>query len=88
MTMTCIVLIVAQGWCVMKPNNFRIPVVTERKPTADELYLKALTAKHECLAMYGRANYSTSGKTMEACRREFDEVIEHYKKLLAWEEEQ
>lgn len=28
----------------MKPNtwNFRVPVVTERKPTADELYLKAL----------------------------------------------
>lgn len=69
----------------MKPNNFRIPVVAERKQTADELYLRALTAKHECLAMYGRANYSTSGKTMEACRREFDEAIEHYKKL-AWKE--
>lgn len=67
----------------MKPNNYRIPVVTERKPTADELYLQALTAKHECLAAYGRANYSTSGRTMGACRREFDEVIEHYKKLLA-----
>ena len=73
----------------MKPNtwNYRIPVVAEHKPTADELYLQALTAKHECLAAYGRANYSTSGRTMEACRREFDEVIEHYKKLLAWEEE-
>lgn len=66
----------------MKPNNFRIPVVAERKVTTDELYLQALTAKHECLAMYGRANYSTSGKTMEACRREFDEAIEHYKKLV------
>lgn len=70
----------------MKPNNFRIPVVAERKQTADELYLRALTAKHECLAMYGRANYLTSGRTMEACRREFDEAIEHYKKL-AWKEE-
>ena len=69
------------------PNtcNYRIPVVAERKQTADELYLRALTAKHECLAMYGRANYSTSGRTMEACRREFDEAIEHYKKL-AWKE--
>lgn len=75
-----------QGWCVMKPNNFRIPVVAERKPTADELCLQALIAKHECLAMYGRANYSTSGRTMEACRREFDEAIEHYKKL-AWKDE-
>lgn len=71
----------------MKPNNYRIPVVTEHKVTADELYLKALTAKHECLAAYGRANYSTSGRTIEACRREFDEAITHYKKLLAWEEE-
>lgn len=71
----------------MKPNNFRIPVVTERKPTVDELYLQALTAKHECLAAYGRANYLTSGRTMEACRKEFDEAIKHYKKLLAWEEE-
>lgn len=62
-------------------------MVTNRKVTADELYLKALIAKHECLAMYGRANYSTSGKTMEACRREFDEAIKHYKVLLAWEEE-
>ena len=70
----------------MKSNNYRIPIVTERKPTADELYLQALIAKHECLAAYGRANYSTSGKTMEACRREFDEAISHYKKL-AWEEE-
>lgn len=72
----------------MKPNNYCIPVVTERKPTADELYLQALTAKHECLAAYGRANYSTCGVTMDTCRREFDEVIEHYKKLLAWEEKQ
>lgn len=72
----------------MLPNtwNYRIPVVAEHKPTADELYLRALRAKHECLAMYGRANYSTSGRTMEACRREFDEAIEHYKKL-AWKEE-
>lgn len=82
-------LTVAQGWCEMLPNtwNYRISVVTERKPTADELYLQALREKHECLAMYGRANYSTSGKTMETCRREFNEVIEHYKKLLVWEEE-
>lgn len=73
----------------MKSNtwNYRIPVVTERKPTADELYLRALTAKHECLAAYSRANHSIYGVTMDTCRREFDEVIEHYKKLLAWEEE-
>lgn len=72
----------------MKPNtwNYRIPVVTERKPTADELYLQALIAKHECLTAYARANYETYGITMNTCRKEFDEAIKHYKEL-AWKEE-
>nr|DAF92490.1 MAG TPA: hypothetical protein [Siphoviridae sp. ctkhg5] len=35
----------------MKPNNFRIPVVTERKPTVDELYLQTLEAKYRCAAL-------------------------------------
>lgn len=70
----------------MKPNNYRIPVVTERKPTADELYLQALREKHECLIAYARANYETYGITMNTCRKEFDEAIAHYKKL-AWKEE-
>ncbi len=44
----------------MKPNtwNYRIPVVTERKPTADELYLRALKEKHECIIGYRHAGCS------------------------------
>lgn len=61
MTMTCIVPIVVQGWCEMKPNtwNYRIPVVTERKPIVDELYLQALKAKHECLIAYRQRNVTS-----------------------------
>lgn len=69
----------------MKPNNYRIPVVTERKPTADELYLRALKEKYECLAELISANFSTEGPTMRGCHNDYDEAIEHYKKL-AWEE--
>ena len=85
MTMTCIVLIAEQGWCVM-PNtwNYRIPVVAERKPTADELYLQALREKHECLVAYRQRNVTS--QTLFECTRDFNEAIEHYKKL-AWREE-
>lgn len=68
----------------MKPNNFRIPVVTERKPTADELYLQVLKAKHECLVAYRQRN--VTNQTLFECTRDFNEAIEHYKKL-AWREE-
>lgn len=53
----------------MKLNDFRIPVVTERKPTADELYLQALEAK------YKHAAYDEYLKGL-------NEAIEHYKKLV------
>lgn len=75
---------VAQGWCEMKPNNFRLPVVTERKPTADELYLQALREKHECLIAYRQRNVTS--QTLFECTRDFNEAVEHYKKL-AWKEE-
>ena len=86
MTMTCIVLIAVQGWCAMKPNNYRIPVVTERKSTADELYLQALKAKHECIIRYRHAGCSWTYTPFQECMKEFDETVEHYKKL-AWKEE-
>lgn len=73
----------------MKPNiwNYRIPVATvERKPTANELYLQALKEKHECLVELIRANFSVEGPTVSACHSDYDEAIEHYKKL-AWKEE-
>lgn len=70
----------------MKPNNYRTPVVTERKPTADKLYLQALTAKHECIAGYMHAGCPRSYIPFQECIKEFDAAIEHYKKL-AWKEE-
>lgn len=70
----------------MKPNtwNYRIPVVAEHKPTADELYLEALKAKHECLIAYRRGNVTR--ETLFECKRDFDAAIEHYKKLALKEE--
>ena len=70
----------------MKPNNFRIPIATERKPTADELYLKALTAKHECIVGYLSAGYKFNYIPLQDCEKEFNGAIAHYKKL-AWKEE-
>jgi hypothetical protein len=71
----------------MKPNtwNYRIPIVTGRKPTADELYLQALKAKHECIVGYLGAGCNSLFIPMKDCRKEFDAAIEHYKKL-AWKE--
>lgn len=86
MTMTCIVLIAAQGWCAMKSNNYRIPVVAERKPTADELYLQALKMKHECIIGYRNAGCSWTYTPFQECMKELNETVEHYKKL-AWKEE-
>lgn len=81
-------LTVAQGWCVMKPNtwNYRIPVVTEHKPTDDELYLQALKAKHECIVGYLSAGYKFNYVPLQDCEKEFNEAIKHYKKL-AWKDE-
>ena len=78
-------LTVAQGWCVMKPNNFRIPVVAEHKVTADELYLQALKVKHECIVGYLHAGYKFNYIPLQDCEKEFNEAIKHYKEL-AWKE--
>lgn len=71
----------------MKPNNFRIPIVTERKVTADELYLQALKAKHECIVGYLSAGYKFNYVPLQDCEKEFNGAIAHYKKL-AWKEGQ
>lgn len=73
----------------MKPNtwNYRIPVVTGHKPTADELYLQALKAKHECIVGYLSAGYKFNCIPLQDCEREFNGAIGYYKKL-AMEEEQ
>ena len=66
--------------------NYRIPIVTERKVTAYELFLQALIAKHECITGYVRAGCKWNYIPLQDCEKEFDEAIEHYKKL-AWEED-
>lgn len=86
MTMTCIVPIAVHGWCEMKPNNYRVPFVIERKPTADELYLQALKAKHECIVGYLSAGYKFNYVPLQDCEKEFNGAIAHYKKLT-WKEE-
>lgn len=70
----------------MKPNNFRIPVVTERKVTADELFLQVLRAKHECIVGYLQAGFRFNYTPLQDCEKEFNEAINHYKRL-AWNEE-
>jgi hypothetical protein len=69
----------------MKPNNFCIPVVTERKVTADELYLKALEI---------RADYIVKASQVGTLKiddgpisGEMKKAIYHYKNL-AWKEGQ
>ena len=71
----------------MNRNSFRIPIVTERKPTADELFMQALKAKHECIVGYLQAGFMFNYTPLQDCEKEFNEAIEHYKKL-AWKEEQ
>ena len=66
----------------MKPSNYRIPVVTEHKPTADELYLKALIAKHERIVGYLSAGYKFNYVPLQDCEKEFNSAIEHYKRLV------
>ncbi|WP_314951567.1 hypothetical protein [Lancefieldella parvula] len=68
---------------MMKPNNFRIPVVTERKPTADELYLKALEIRADYIVK--AAQVGTLKIDHGPLAEEMNEAIAHYKKL-AWKE--
>lgn len=56
--------------------------MTEHKPTADELYLRALTAKHECIVGYLGAGYKFNYIPLQDCEKEFNEAIEYYKKLV------
>lgn len=69
----------------MKPNfwSFRVPVVNERKPTADELYFRALELRAEYIvkASQARTLKIDHGPLVE----EMKAAIAHYKKL-AWKE--
>ena len=70
----------------MKPNtwNCRIPVVTERKPTVDELYLQVLQLK---LDMYKLAeNSSNSSSIIYDYGEQLNDAIAYYKRLVKKEE--
>lgn len=84
MTMTCIVPIAVQGWCVMLPNtwNYCIPVLTERKPTVDEMYLQALEAKYRCAALMKSKDIWSSPNMYDECLKDFDAAIGYYKRLV------
>lgn len=66
----------------MNPNNFRIPVVTERKPTADELYLQTLEAKYRCAALMKSKDVWSSPNMYDECLKDFDAAIGYYKRLV------
>ena len=67
----------------MKPNNYRIPVVTERKPTADELYLKALEMRADYIVK--AAQVGTLKLDDGPIAIEMEKAMYHYKRL-AWKE--
>lgn len=77
-------LTVAQGWCEMKPNtwNYCIPVLTERKPTVDEMYLQALEAKYRCAALMKSKDVWSSPNMYDECLKDFDAAIRYYKQLV------
>lgn len=66
------------------PNNFCIPVVAEHKPTADELYLKALEIRADYIVKAIKVGglRTDDGPIVE----EMKKAIRHYRKL-AWKEE-
>lgn len=68
----------------MKPNtwNYRIPVVTERKPTVDELYLQVLETKYKCIALMKSKDVWSSPIMYDECFKDFDAAIAYYKQLV------
>lgn len=67
----------------MKPNNYRIPVVIERKPTTDELYLKALEIRADYIVK--AAQVGTLKIDDGPIAEEMKKAIHHYKNI-AWKE--
>lgn len=56
------------------------PTKDELDFKVDELYLQALSAKHDCLAAYRQRNVTT--QTLDECKCDFDAAIRHYKQLV------
>ena len=51
------------------------------KPTADELYLRALEAKYKCLALIKSKDVLSIIDMSNKCLEDFDAAIAHYKRL-------
>ena len=52
------------------------------RPSADEMYLQALKAKHECIAAYAEADSYVNTRHIISCIEDFDTAISHYKRLV------
>ena len=52
------------------------------RPSADEMYLQALKAKHERIAAYVEADSYVNTRHIISCIEDFDTAISHYKRLV------
>ena len=52
------------------------------RPSADEMYLQALKAKHERIAAYVEADSYVNTRHIISCIEDFDAAISHYKRLV------
>lgn len=55
--------------------------------SANEMYLQALKAKHECIAAYVEADSYVNTRHIISCIGDFDEAISHYKRLVEKEQQ-
>lgn len=52
------------------------------RPSADEMYLQALKAKHERIAAYVEADSYVNTRHIVSCIEDFNAAIAHYKRLI------
>lgn len=55
--------------------------------SANEMYLQALKAKHECIAAYVEADSYVNTRHIISCIEDFDTAIAHYKRLIEKEQQ-
>lgn len=57
------------------------------RPSADEMYLQALRAKHERIAAYVEADSYVATRHIISCIEDFDTAIAHFKRLIEKEQQ-
>lgn len=57
------------------------------RPSANEMYLQALKAKHERIAAYAEADSYVNTRHIISCIEDFDIAISHYKRLIEKEQQ-